>query len=118
MEWLTTLSLFDVNLSRHDWSRLSNLHSLVCLYIHNSRPKTGSIDNVVVKGWAIAARDDGAFPVLQLMVLVNQDQLSLGILEYLVEFPSLRALHLTGPHLSDKFIEDAIAHTRWKYLRE
>jgi hypothetical protein len=118
LEWMTVLSLFDMSMTRYEWQKLCSLKSLGCLYIHNSGPTMGSLDSIVMKHWAMAARDEGAFPRLELLLLVNQDKMTLGILEYLVEFAALRALHMTGPLLHDEFVKEALADTRWKFYDE
>jgi hypothetical protein len=121
LEWITVLTLFDLPMSRHDWAKLCGLRNMGSLYVQNSgHPISGCLDDLVIRSWAEAARTEGAFPMLQLVMLVNQYQMTFGVLKDLSSFPRLRALQLSGPLLiAEKNAKsDMLAGTRWKSLEE
>jgi hypothetical protein len=115
-EWLTALSIYDTPLERRDWSRLSGLANLGVLHVENWKANFGALDDVIIREWALAAREDGAFSRLKLVLLRNQSTISLGVLDDFVYFPALRVLHLAGPILGVNQAKAKIIDKIWLWL--
>jgi hypothetical protein len=97
MEWLTILSIFDTPLERRDWVRLAEMTNLSLLHVENWRVKTGALDDVVLREWARAAREDGAFSELRMILLRNQPLITVEVFDDLEYMPALRIIHVASP---------------------
>jgi hypothetical protein len=115
-EWVTALSIYDTPIERRDWSRLATLANLGVLHVENWQVSCGAVDDVIIREWARAARDDEAFSQLKLVLLRNQSAISLGVLDDFAYFPALRALHLAGPTLDAKKAKAKITGKRWLWF--
>jgi hypothetical protein len=113
LEWMTVLSIYDTPLERRDWTRLAGLANLGALHVENWNVRTGAVDDVVIREWARAAREDGAFSQLRLVLLRNQAAITMGVLDDFAYFPALRVLHLASSILGEKQARDRVRDKRW-----
>jgi hypothetical protein len=117
-EWITVLSILDTPNDRQDWTRLARLSNLGALHVQNWKVSTGAIDDVVIKEWARAAREEGAFSALKVIMMRNQGRITMGIFDDFVYFPSLRILHLACPILGARQAKIRTRDTRWIWMSE
>jgi len=113
LEWLTILTISNLDLEMREWMQIGTIPNLAALAVYEMTV-IHSLNARVIRAWADRARQEGAFPELQLFVL-NSYQLSSfrqspDCLEYLAHLPKLQAVHIDVSSGSE---EDAQQQTNW-----
>lgn len=91
-DWLTSLTLGDIQCSRTDLIQLSRLTNLGMLMLGRLNGRDPLLEDSVVRAWARAASEAGAFARLRILVCRSPHLLTGQIFTYLRHFPSLGLL--------------------------
>jgi hypothetical protein len=107
LDWLVCVTINEPRFPRQDVVNIANLRNVVVLDIGAKVRGSGSNDALVsdsvIRAWARAAHEDGAFPKLQALLIRNQPEVTHQALTYLHMFPSLVLFGVEGcfsPHRS------------------
>jgi hypothetical protein len=111
---LTSLTLRNVELTRARWVNLSQLDNLANFQVNGS---VGFSDQVI-RAWADRAIQNQAFAHLQVLVVADEDEITLESLRFLSQLVSLKICQLSGHAFSSKrHLVDAEKYG-WKRLCE
>lgn len=114
-EWITIMTLNEIALTLQDCIYLTKLPNLGALYLDNWLGAKENLTEVMVRAWSRAARENGAFKVLKLLVLWTPRELKPEMWRNLGHLPALRVLSLAGEwQFSDLELERRII-ARWSY---
>lgn len=95
-EWLTSLTLGDIKCSRTHLMQLSRLTNLGVLTLGRQNGPDPVLEDSVVRAWARAASEAGAFARLRILVCRSPHLLTFQIFTYLRDFPTLGLLAVEG----------------------
>ena len=111
MNWLTILTLIEVYVPRLSLIELSAMKNLGALSIIAPEARSPRRDDSTVKGhfvtdgmvraWADAAHEAGAFSMLKVLMLIDQEGLTRKALHYLLTFPVLSTFTVNGQSFED-----------------
>ena len=111
--WIVHLSILDVTYSRAELFSLSKLVNIGALSIGSSRSGS-SIEDRIIRAWARAATETGAFSMLRVLILKAQKDITPQSFVYLNQFPSLTLFNTEDCNLGPKTKAEALA-LGWKY---
>lgn len=104
-----------MDLSRAQWVQLTDLDNLAILRIHGAFG--GSLVDQVVRAWAHRSVVDGAFSRLRMLVLADQDTLTMASLLELTKIKSLAVVSWSGRAITRKSVK-AVGNYGWKLAKE
>ncbi|MCJ1398760.1 hypothetical protein MMC11_001961 [Xylographa trunciseda] len=105
-QWITFLTLSHITCSYTDLINLSKLHNLGALAIGHGVEISSStykgIDDSIIRAWARAAAESGAFSALQVFTCRMQVQITSQTFNQLTEFPALALFLVEGCSVGHK----------------
>lgn len=89
-QWITFLTLSNITCSRHDLINVSKLTNIGALTIaHGVEAPDAGLDDSIVRAWARAATEAGAFSRLCVFACRAQRAITSQVFAYISQFPSL-----------------------------
>ncbi|KAK8217880.1 hypothetical protein IWZ01DRAFT_130997 [Phyllosticta capitalensis] len=102
-EWMVHLILEDAAPNRADWCNIKQVSNLASLQIYKtSRPMSvhwpyeASLDDRVVKSWATASQEEGAFSKLSSICFKDCQLITSRALQFLAGLPALQLCHFVN----------------------
>lgn len=111
--WIVHLTVSKFAFSRAEIVGLSKLVNLGALSIGES-PTGIFLDDNIIRAWARAATEDGAFSMLRVLILKAQKDITPQSFAYLYQFPSLALFNTENCNLGHKTKAEALA-LGWRY---
>jgi len=111
--WIVHLTISNFAFSRAEIASLSKLVNLGALTIGES-PTGTVLDDGIIRAWARAATESGAFSMLRVLILKAQKEITPQSFAYLNQFPSLALFNTENCLLGPKTKTEALA-LGWKY---
>lgn len=119
-DWIVHLSLSNVASSLFNWASsraeiasLSRLVNLGAMTIDGS-PTGTSLDDGIIRAWARAATESGAFSMLRVLILKAQKEITSQSFAYLSQFPSLALVNTENCLLDVRSMAEATG-LGWRY---
>lgn len=111
--WIVHLTISNLDFSRAEIAGLSRLVNLGALTIGNS-PTGTFLDDGIIRAWARAATEVGAFSMLRVLLLKTQKEITPQSFAYLNQFPSLALFNTENCNLGPRTKAAALA-LGWKH---
>ena len=113
--WIVHLSISNFAFSRAEIVGLFKLVNLGVLTIGSS-PTGTFLDDSIIRAWARAATEVGAFSMLRVLILKAQKEITVQSFTYLNQFPSLTLFNTENCDLGRTTNAEAL-ETGWKYRK-
>jgi hypothetical protein len=111
-DWLVCVTITEARFTRQDVINVSNIRNVVVLDIGaliRGTSDSNLVNDSVIRSWARAAQEDGAFSKLQVLLIRDQRDVTHQALTYLHMFPSLVLFGVQGcfsPHRSTQGVAE------------
>jgi len=109
LEWLTILVIDTMFLELHEWMQIGTIPNLAALAVYELA-LVRSLKDRVMRAWADHAQQGGAFPELELFVLISRHSQSPDCLGHLAFLPKLQTVHIEIPPI---YQNDVRQQTNW-----
>ena len=112
-ETITLLTLFDVDLTCSGWLQIGRLSSLGALVVAETIGTGSSLDNRVIRAWALNAEEMGLFCSLRLLIISQSVAYPDSALMHLRQLPKLTVLGVKKPAIRRD--NELLRNPGWQY---